>query len=82
MTEVYKSVNRLLGQGRELSPEVRDVFDNLLLTEREGRAYTMSHNMHEAITDCNDSKAVKFTASNTKKMSMHKKHMLIINCLY
>jgi hypothetical protein len=36
LTEIYKSVKRLLGRGGELSPEVRDVFDNLLLTaERE-----------------------------------------------
>jgi hypothetical protein len=35
LTDVYKSVKRLLGKDKELSPEVREVFDNLLVTEHE-----------------------------------------------
>ncbi|MCL2124083.1 MAG: hypothetical protein FWH34_08310, partial [Desulfovibrionaceae bacterium] len=52
LTEVYKSVKRLLGRGKELSPEVRDIFDSLLLTEQKtGERRAESPARREAVPD-------------------------------
>jgi hypothetical protein len=48
LTDVYKSVKRLLGKDKELSPEVREVFDSLLVTEHENIRKTAPENRPES----------------------------------
>ena len=43
LTEIYRTARRLLGQGKELSPQTREVFDSLLLTEHERPAGERRH---------------------------------------